>query len=84
MAHVQNTLEQVDQLLGNKNWRAMRRRVVWQLSAGKFRAIDNAKTSLTNAGAWLIETITAVPFDIGVICAMHLLFLVDKAEWSKW
>ena len=50
--------------LGNGAWRAIRRRGI--LQNDKVRNIDNARTSQTNFAAWLQDTITTTPADIGV------------------
>ena len=58
------TKEEVDKLFGKGNWRGIRRRGINQ--NGKVRGIDNALTSKTNFAAWLQDTISTTPADIGI------------------
>ena len=49
---------------GPGRWRALRRWGVEQ--HGKIRGIDNVRTSLHNAAAFIVETIMTAPADIAI------------------
>ena len=55
---------QVDKFFGKGCWKGIRRRGIDQ--HGKCRGIDNARSSRTNFSAWLEETISTAPQDIGI------------------
>ena len=55
---------QVDFFFGKGRWKGIRRRGIDQ--HGKCCGIDNARCSKTNFAAWLEETISAAPQDIGI------------------
>lgn len=55
---------QVDLFFGRGCWKGIRRRGINQ--HGKCRGIDNARSSRTNFAAWLEETISTAPQDIGI------------------
>jgi hypothetical protein len=58
------TKSQVDLFFGKGRWKGIRRRGIDQ--HGKCRGIDNARSSRTNFSAWLEETISTAPQDIGI------------------
>jgi hypothetical protein len=55
---------QVDLFFGKGHWRGIRCRGINQ--HGKCRGIDNARASRTNFSAWLEETVSTAPQDIGI------------------
>ena len=55
---------QVDLFFGRGRWKGIRRRGINQ--HGKCRGIDNARSSKTNFAAWLEESISTAPQDIGI------------------
>ena len=55
---------QVDLFFGKGRWKGIRRRGIDQ--HGKCRGIDNARSSKTNFAAWLEETGSTAPQDIGI------------------
>ena len=57
---------ELDEWLGVGQWKAIRRRCIWQEGKQKFRNIDNARTSGTNDAALLPDTIHTVPYDFPV------------------
>ena len=61
-----STKEQLDQAYGPGQWRALRRRLIWQEGHETFRIIDNARSSCHNFAACLKETIHTVPYGITV------------------
>eukprot|EP00971_Amphidinium_carterae_P196916 3908346-Amphidinium_carterae.1 len=56
----------LDSIYGNLGWKAMRRRPFWQRGAGKWRMIDNGRTSGHNQASFMSETITTSSFDAPV------------------
>ena len=54
----------VDLFFGKGRWKGIRRRGIDQ--HGKWRGIDNARSSKTNFAAWLEETISNSPQDVGI------------------
>ena len=83
------TKKQMDSQLGKGQWRALRRRGIWQGhvrtdGSKKIRGIDNARTSLHNAAAFLTETIAMTPPDIALqICAWLAHCGVPHEELQK-
>eukprot|EP00973_Karenia_brevis_P082676 11461419-Karenia_brevis.AAC.1 len=55
---------QLDEMFGRGNWRAIRRRVIFQHSKNKYRLIDVANKSLTNNAANIPENISTCPHDM--------------------
>ena len=58
-----HTKTQLDNRTGKGRWRAIRRCAI--LQGDKARRIDNCTASRHNDGAWVRETISTVPHDIG-------------------
>eukprot|EP00974_Lingulodinium_polyedra_P126451 11198311-Lingulodinium_polyedra.AAC.1 len=58
------TKQELDAFYGRGLWRCIRRSAHWEENHGKFRNIDNARTSGHNAAAVLVETIWNPPFDM--------------------
>eukprot|EP00971_Amphidinium_carterae_P134210 2659274-Amphidinium_carterae.1 len=48
---------------GRSSWKAMRRRPFWQQGAGKWRMIENGRTSGHNDATCMAETISPASFD---------------------
>ena len=78
------TKADLDKRFGRGGWRAIRRRCIYQESHGKYRLIDNCRTSLHNSAATASETISTVPSDIAVQNFMFLRSLLNRPLDKEW
>ena len=62
---------QLDTAFGKGQWRAVRRRTIWQEGKNKYRNIDNARKSGHNSASLLLDTICTTPFDISANLLIH-------------